>query len=1346
MRHTVAPTRRFSEYVLTANRTHTGGLTSVPIEQFTKIIDHTQSEIYVELGFTFYHNDVYAGDLQYEHIVVSPLGFVILVDPGQSSTTASAITARVLTKRNASWAIIDSATTSDVLLCPWFCGQFVQVDDVYSLPGAEYTGAQKLAIEQGITAPPYLLNEKTGGVWIKKADRSPEGLRTIIRWYTAQQPWFYTGGSTPEYTVTTVFECVIYENGKIEFRYAPPTEMKDPETGSTFFSASYAACGVFPGDQYMTGSRHLWRDFSTVTKTSRASSQYGGASYLSTFAEPDTYGNTTSYVHTLQVSEHWFATRMHGATLTFAPPAVRGEFLPRQMLRKLDAMSGGSEQDESFAPYNDVVSLAKTSGVVNYPTRVNRFAFGETEISTTIQGVFGDGEFNVTSSVSPTDVADYVNYCSSVGTTTPYSEDRQFTLGDVTSSFWMTGSKESIIGAGYNQPLRDKTQIRLAFPIKNKTAFYDVSGSVMYYNHKLQTFQVVSPSDVRNALPLNWDIDPEDWWEHGHSCRMFSPICTSITSGNFRTAYNDPSADGGSLTYVLGALNKEHLYNGWQWQFKKDALTHENYVPDECQTFNLPIDRPFLIEKIVVELPLEAGAGWFNDRTRFMPRAAGNVVGCNLHHRMFTDFGGPALTFSVLNSMKKVVSPSFLIATRDIVASASIDHSNDITSSIDPITIFEDSNSTPCLVRTGFSQFGTPAGIVVPTSNLTFTGSVTFAMESAVSNGALLYMTGTLTSEAMADAAVLKSMLTNLYCSKKLNIANTNNGMFAVTVAHVNPLQRDNCGFITYNGKSPMGKTFVTPLSMTDETQSFIVKNPFYVADTYDEVPSHLTTGSFWTSELQIGSGPFCVIPFEYNSPSPYVVTGNDDLVLAISKVRPCISATYDPDTQFTEYEYFTHHDVKISTGTMYVTIYGSYVRENKELHDVNVRVNDSKAVHAQTLCADPILDQFLVEPAYLDVGTYTDDAMSGTMVTRITDGGTTTLLTGTRELSFSRLTGFMTDADVLVDADSREMAQYGTIASFCGCTRLAKTIAPNERFYDSMLPKLNELVRAGGASIVSFDNVRYPVAGYVFLDDYTPFFGYVMPTLHGWYRSFPFAEKYASVTRTKDFTKSYVATSKYVSPTTLTTIDPLHFNDVVVYTVSTPYEGMTRYYNDPPYVSTVIKMMFGIGDIYGYQYNKYCIGSGTNNAVDLEYMYDVIDNTYGITNVKVRGWKYGIYNGFPTYSSIIWRPDHFGHNRDMLEQRLDTKFYNENSTVFSAGDSKQQSLRDAPVKIRFVDKDGTNVAPDATWSSNLSFEATSSLPYFDGEARNRPAIVVSAMNTSVVQLTTDEFGNFTVT
>jgi len=165
--------------------------------------------------------------------------------------------------------------------------------------------------------------------------------------------------------------------------------------------------------------------------------------------------------------------------------------------------------------------------------------------------------------------------------------------------------------------------------------------------------------------------------------------------------------------------------------------------------------------------------------------------------------------------------------------------------------------------------------------------------------------------------------------------------------------------------------------------------------------------------------------------------------------------------------------------------------------------------------------------------------------------------------------------------------------------------------------------------------------------------------------------------------------------------------------------------------------------------------------------------NSYGGYEIAIspviRGWKYGIYNGLPSHSKMIFRRDRYGQFRDMLEQRIFTKFFNVTTTnisnpvrgsrptsirqgltranqniellttrVIRAIPALQltrkitSSLQSGPVTVKFVKQtvevNSNNfgsiitqeVSPLETTSQNISTEAASAIPYFDGESKNR--------------------------
>lgn len=187
--------------------------------------------------------------------------------------------------------------------------------------------------------------------------------------------------------------------------------------------------------------------------------------------------------------------------------------------------------------------------------------------------------------------------------------------------------------------------------------------------------------------------------------------------------------------------------------------------------------------------------------------------------------------------------------------------------------------------------------------------------------------------------------------------------------------------------------------------------------------------------------------------------------------------------------------------------------------------------------------------------------------------------------------------------------------------------------------------------------------------------------------------------------------------------------------------------------VSDIVKALFGFGDLNNMiiagkdNSNFNGMQFGTNHFADARQVKnDSYGSPYGYGSCYmygpvIRGWKYGVLSGLPTYTSAYFRPTHFGHFRDMLEQRPYAKLFITNDPALP-NTNRQQGQTVGVVSVKFVDQAGKVTNPENTWSFNLSIEATSSMPYFDGLAMNRPAINLNTLNTNVVTISQDEMSN----
>jgi hypothetical protein len=193
-----------------------------------------------------------------------------------------------------------------------------------------------------------------------------------------------------------------------------------------------------------------------------------------------------------------------------------------------------------------------------------------------------------------------------------------------------------------------------------------------------------------------------------------------------------------------------------------------------------------------------------------------------------------------------------------------------------------------------------------------------------------------------------------------------------------------------------------------------------------------------------------------------------------------------------------------------------------------------------------------------------------------------------------------------------------------------------------------------------------------------------------------------------------------------------------------------------------MLKVLFGYGDINTVIYSSSYVDSnnatgyamrGTNNwpdfrlknntnsSVSLAGSYEQLSGSIWNISPIIRGWKYGLHSALEDYTSAYYRQGRYGQFRDMLEQRKFTKIF---SLPSQGGvEAIQQTVSNSPVTVKFVDMEGNITNPENTQSQNLSFEATSSLPYFDLISRNRHVVgTIKSTNLKLINFSVDGFGN----
>lgn len=1422
------PQRRFEDYVLTRATSPTISLVEIHDNLFKPCspalplygdpgqqgVDDGLS-IPLPIGFDFQIDNI-----TYKSFAVCTNGWMVLVDP----TTNTFVPTEVLglnTYDNTE--ILSTFSSNAILLAPWFDDLKNVVNNADQLLSA-YGLTKVSRINQGFEPVPPPVNIIKNSVKYYNDNCSKFGRRLIIRWNSLSN---YSSPST-----ILRFEVVIYENGKIEFRYASTSNIN---VNQSIVTSENAAIGIF-----MPNGVDRFRDFSYglgYRDSERQQYTFGGVVANNSYT--DTSGaNTVKFTCNLRPMLHWPGLYSAGSMFVFSPPMARRKILPRLETSKIASQitlpsvirTGDKRLGNDIVTFDDrrtllyyasalnseTSSIATASIVVNMPTTLQRF-YGDSEVSVTSRQNLFAGGIEFTSSIAKSSAEQFIFYDDDTTTLAPFSEHNLFENDKLTEQFYATGSSLLSVGEGLSQPLRSKTQLKFSLPIEQNCFLIGNSSRIYYYNKRRRGWNVPQNSTfvLPNGAAVNTSGIPKgDFVESLNNDsinkrlliddqRGFGAIGNLLSSGT-RT----PTNVGENSDAMIGSTyNVENLTKALNRSYDKSINTNEDYAANDDETFSIPITQPFLLEKAIIELPFTAGDGWFSDKTQcFLPIE--NDVGS-------FDFAGPAITVGLFNQVKLGNK-----TRRDLILSGTITHLSDSQSEI-VFSTFSPHTSTYQIRQVGYNAFGgMPSSIITPKivgGKQVFTGSAIIECEAQTTNGALVRLELSMTG---GTANINRQGVIDIFNTSEITLRNNISTNFeqSVSLVSINGFGRGGTGFEP-SGRSIFGNEFVTSTNITSQGK---IKNPFYVSSSKGglnttniatQLPSQISGAIANGSNFRLNT----IIPVQASKQSPYLVRPGDSLVLSLSKTRPFFfgSQTPSPHTSGS-----IIHDISLITGAINITLYGSLLREGKEYHDTLNQTLSSDAIHEIVIGNDPVLDQF--DGVYKDSyssGSY-DDYIAGTMLTKVTHpDGHVVFVTGSiigssnkaNILSYgSRGRVFGKNQSTYAPTQGKSLYDYSNSAAIraqhykekCGFVNINQAIDDSERYWDSLMPAINQCFLADGAGIFVLTRDSDPLntnhigdkrrvnqnLGFIWFDYQAPLFytqnyGKILDGIWTW--SFPFEPRYSRISRQRNIEKSFLAnysvdfTAGYLSAP-ITEIEPVQlsgffFGPVGSEKPSVPAiqstnvagpggGGVAHDYNwicdanldvktSYGYISTssanisdTIKALFGFGDLNNRIFSS--VGQtyfGTTHFADCRRREP--DSTYNwgskwSISPIIRGWKYGVYNGLPTFSKAYFRTNKYGQPRDMLEQRQYSKFY-----MSSEKGSKisQQGVLSAIVTVKFVDAKGKLTKPENTSSQNLSLEATSSCPYYDGETRNRSAINQNTLNTNILSLNSDQFGNSTL-
>jgi hypothetical protein len=955
-------------YIITFNSTVTvGGLS--PWQGYSSVLP---------IGFDFKVNGV-----TYKEFIVQASGWMMLKDPA-GGTSGATFWIDVLDSTdpeaaNYNNSIIRAAggeyfDYNHILLAPYFSTSRLVTQTVDELQtasggyGATITSTVEANILNGSDTRNWPYDLKDYGVRYVNGFDSKKGKYLLVRWTT-----------TSVDHLLKKFEVAIFENGTIEYRYWPQKVYEKP---SSYLSSADGTIGIFWSS--LNNGTNNFRDLSPLLdykKSERTLSQLGGVQGSDGLIEnSNQFYEPTNRYYAINVDYNTYWPR-NGAVITLSPPVTSGKFLPKKIIGEIASTrpvvrSPNAYDDRKTIPYSSNTLIYAPSTL---PSRLIGDS-GDIDVSLR-QMLFVSGNMSMQGSVNKSSINDLLGQLDAIEklaerSDNSFNESKQNYEAIVSSnSFYTQGSSIEEFGTGFEAPLKSKTQINISLPISKQTTMPSSTSSFYYYDRQLERWSMKNPNHPAN--PQKIISEPEDnlgsyevqlvanpLYRVVETAQGFDAVGRKVVSGSNTTSFavfsnvtqqsddaigsivnSDKAslAEAGSIFYNLKANEfREAHYR----TYAKSIFDSSNYYPEDSQKINLSIDYPFLVEKVVVKFPLYINGNWFNDLTTCMRPftdstdifSSYNMSG---RFRGAVDFGGPGITFGLF-CHRKAPGSSYL----DLIASGTITNTLDNSKSV---VLKKDPNMKHYSLRpVGFKSFSNPTTVISGTNNI-FDDRVMLEMEASIAGGITCarldrsYITSSYSSPSVVSTTLVNSnrrKAVSLLTSEELfsrgerpiNAYDMRSGFYEpnyddrsprIYVQQVSPLSRGATG-VQFNGNSILGGN-VAYFNLEDR-----VINPLYVSAS-GSLPtafkSIIDTSDFGFEAVSIYSTVD-------SRPSPYLLIPGDRLTLSISKTRPVIYRARTADTSGVIYNVFSsfdltgsHGTVMLNTGSIDITIFGSYVR-----------------------------------------------------------------------------------------------------------------------------------------------------------------------------------------------------------------------------------------------------------------------------------------------------------------------------------------------------------------------------------------------------------------------------------
>jgi len=577
----------------------------------------------------------------------------------------------------------------------------------------------------------------------------------------------------------------------------------------------------------------------------------------------------------------------------------------------------------------------------------------------------------------------------------PFSESARYEQNNSSDGFFASGSAGSVgnLPGTFSTGLANKEHVKISFEVKRSVYMIPNSSSIYYYNAQNNQWNVptgsirdiVGPFQKYSIPTKNWAnlyvfSSPEDEGTVGSNyiedAKGFDYLGRPVFSGSLdiyrqEALIPNQSSELIGSNYVSTAGKDVVPY--MLENYRKSIQRSPQYKASSDEVFKPALDRPFLLEKAVIEIPIAMGATWFQDRTiTGVGYSTGSYAGSSnnpIDQSFYISTGGPCLTVSLM------CQKNYGIETiRDLILSGTITHEQDsqlrlFARKLDFVTqLSAGGGGTVQAKHVVIETNGVKSPSYIVSKNLQsqFTGSVLIKAESSISNGAVgaivsvNLLTGSSPTKVASFAAFtpegfLSETIRRMEVPKISTNYSSNNAAIpgrGTWITGLDPFGRGMTGFSPSGGSIFGGEYATSNFDLFAQGASF--DNPTYVSSSTlrSEIINQIS--STIASQLDTIGVPYpdsylAYVHSVYETPvfqgsktSPYLLNPGDELLLTISKTRPAISMSYNdvPDESSAQFgissmKYskmltgsIAGHEVCLMTGSINITLYVSYVRE----------------------------------------------------------------------------------------------------------------------------------------------------------------------------------------------------------------------------------------------------------------------------------------------------------------------------------------------------------------------------------------------------------------------------------